>query len=325
MTGSTLVKAVAGLLLVLLLLGVSCNHLYYKAVRRFEWRVERTITSLRQTAELYIVAQREANRFRLLASRLNEWAEIIGSVLHRPWTPQPAGRAQTAVETLTNLPAAIAVAVPPQKGLDIKPVVMARAIQVLTSRGWASQVFDDAIDAYESNVRSARDGGHLAAELDTLDNPTSPLALLSTFFLKGEAGIYATATARERIEKALTDGDLELPPRSVRRTGKYADGETVSDAQFFGGVLHQAIPFVRDIWTPNGLMNHKNVPNESAVWMPRVGGQSRTETITHYRATGDVAMRVDISRRCDITDLRVFKPGRTEEDLPPDPTQDGDF
>ena len=325
MTESNLVKAIAGLLLVLLLLGVLFNHLYYKAVRRFEWTVERTLASRRQTAELYVVAQREANRFRLLASRLNEWAEIIGSVLHRPWTPQPAARAQTAVETLTHLPAAVAVAVPPQKGLDVKPVVMARAIQVLTSRGWANQAFDDAIDAYESNVRSARDGGHLSAELDTLDNPTSPLALLSTFFLKGEAGTYATATARERIEKALTDGDLELPPRSVRRTGEYADGETVSDAQFFGGVLHQAIPFVRDIWTPNGLMNHKNVPDESAVWMPRVAGQSRTETLTRFPATGDVAMRVDISRRCDITDLQVFKPETTEEDLPPDPTQDGDF
>jgi hypothetical protein len=324
MTASNLVSAIAGLLLVVVLLGVLFNHLYYKAVRRFEWMVERTLASRRQTAEHYVVAQREANRFRLLASRLNDWAEIIGSVLHRPWTPQPAGRAQTAVETLTHLPAAVAVAVPPQKGLDVKPVVMARAIQVLTSRGWANQAFDDAIDAYESNVRSARDGGHLAAELDTLDNPTSPLALLSTFFLKGEAGTYATATARERIEKALTDGDLELPPRSVRRTGEYADGETVSDAQFFGGVLRQAIPFVRDIWTPNGLMNHKNVPNESAVWMPRVAGQSRTETITRFPATGDVAMRVDISRRCDITDLQVFKP-ETAEDLPPDPTQDDDF
>jgi hypothetical protein len=324
MAAYNLVSAIAGLLLVLLLLGVLFNHLYYKAVRRFEWMVERTLASRRQTAELYVVAQREANRFKLLASRLNEWAEIIGSVLHRPWTPQPASRAQTSVETLTHLPAALAVAVPPQKGLDIKPVVMARAIQVLTSRGWANQVFDDAIDAYESNVRSARDGGHLAAELDTLDNPTSPLALLSTFFLKGEAGIYATATARERIEKALADGDLELPPRSVRRTGEFADGETVSDAQFFGGVLHHAIPFVRDIWTPNGLMNHKNVPSESAVWMPRVAGQSRTETITRFPATGDVAMRVDISRRCDITDLQVFKPETTDE-LPPDPAQDGDF
>jgi hypothetical protein len=327
MTTSELVKAITELAVTSLLLGVIFNHLFFMAVHHYELMVERDLASRRRTAELYVVAQLETRRLQLLGSRLNEWAEIIGGVLHRPWTPQPAESAETAVGTLTHLPAAVAVAVPPQQTSEISPVVMARTIQVLRSQGWANQGFDDAVAAYESNVRNAHDGGHLAADLDTLHGPTSPLGLLWAFFVTGEAGTYATAFARARIEKALADGDLELPPRSVRRVGEYADGETVSDAQFFSGALHAATPFVGDLWTPTGLMNHKNVPDKSVVWMPRAAGPSLAESLIRHPANGDVAMRVDISRRCDISDLRVFSTETmaTSYSPEPEPATDRDF
>ncbi len=311
MTASELVKAVVGLVLVSLLVGVVFNHLFYQAESRFWRSFKETLASREETAERYVLVQSEALRLQLLVSRLNDWADIIGSVLHRPWTPQPVVPTATlSEEGLNRLPAAVAIALPLQQKSEISPVVMARVIQDLTPKGWATQLFQDAIEAYESHVRSAHAGGHLAADLDTLDGPTSPLALLCAFFVKGEAGTYATADARMRIEKALTDGALELPPRSVRRTGEYADGETVSDAQFFGGLLDPAISFVRDIWTPTGLNGDRNVPDEdkSTVWMPRGATAKRAGSVRVRPATGDVAMRVDIRHRCDISDLLLFSP-----------------
>lgn len=311
MTASDLAKAIAGLVLVTLFVGVVFNHLFYQAERRFWQQFKKTLATREETAERYVLVQSEALRLQLLVSRLNGWAEIIGSVLHRPWTPALVGPAATlSEESLCHLPAAVALALPLEKKPEISPVVMARVIQDLTPIKWATDLFQDAIEAYESHVRSAHGGGHLAADLDTLDGPTSPLALLCAFFVKGEAGTYATANARKRIEKALADGELELPPRSVRRSGEYADGETVSDAQFFGGLMDPAIAFVPDIWTPTGLNGDRNVPDEdkSTVWMPRGAAAKRAGPVLVRPATGDVAMRVDIRHRCDISDLLLFSP-----------------
>lgn len=324
MTPSELTKSLAGTFLVLLLIGMLFNHQFYKAVRHFEWVVEQTLARRRETAEQYVVARREASRLQLLASRLNDWAEIIGSVLHCPWTPAPLSGPTTAVESLTHLPAAVAVAVPPDQASGISPIVMARAVQVLTERGWANQLFDRGVDAYELNVRSARDSGQLAADLDTLSSPTSALGLLWAFFRTGEAGRYATTTARGQISEALDQSVLELPPRSVRRIGEHADGQAVSDSQFFGGVLFPAIPFVGDLWTPTGLLKHKNVPDQSLAWMPRAAGASRMKSLDRYTAIGDVAMRVDLSRRCVTSDLLVFAPEAAAKEQPSDRPA-GDF
>ncbi|HEY8720199.1 hypothetical protein [Pengzhenrongella sp.] len=306
MSASDLVKTIEWMLIIALALGVFFNHVYYKAVRHFEWQVQHELARRRETAERFVVANREARRLQLLGSAFNEWAEIIGSVLHRPWNAQPAGVHGPALETLTHLPAAVAVAVPPDKVLEVSPVVRARAIEVLTSRGWANRAFDSGVDAYEAHVRLAREGGHLSADLDTLTSPTSPRGLLWDFFYAGRAAEYATSRARTRIEMALAQGELELPPRAVRRTGEYTDGATVSDVAYFGGALFPAIQFVDDIWTGAGLMREKNVPDKSVAWMPSEAGAKRVGSVDHRLATGDVAVRIDLSRRCDVSDLVVF-------------------
>jgi hypothetical protein len=74
------------------------NHLFFMAVHHYELKVQEEFASRRQTMELYVVAQRETRRLQLLASRLNEWTEIISSALHRPWTPQPASITATVGE-----------------------------------------------------------------------------------------------------------------------------------------------------------------------------------------------------------------------------------
>lgn len=305
LTTAEMWQAIGAAFVLALILGIFFNHLYYREVRHFEWMVEETLTRRRRTAEQYVVAQRESRRLRLLASRFSDWAEIIGCVLHRPWLPNTSSQEVLPVERLGALPAAVAVAVPALQA-DIRPVVMARAIQVLSPRGWATKHFDRAIAAYEASVRSARDGGHLAADLDTLQSPTSPLGLLWAFFMEGEAGRQAAVEARERIHEALNDGELEMPQRSVKRVGDYSDGVEVSDAEFLAAVAGGATPFVSDMWTPSGLMRERHLPEKSIAWLPRSTAVPGSTRLDRLAARGDVSMRVDLARRCDLTDVLVF-------------------
>lgn len=306
MTQDQMWLAIGATALVLLVIGVLLNHRYYRAVRHFLWMVEEALAHRRRTAESYIVARRESRRLAVLTSRFNEWAEIIGTVLHRPWQQAPPAPPQIPVDRLEELPAAVAVAVPSVQEAHVKPVVLVRAIQVLSAPGWATQNFDHAIDAYERHVRHARDGGHLAADLDTLDSDTSPLRLLWAFFVEGDAGRFAAQAARERVSEAVAAGALELPPTQVVRKGAYAEGGPVQEAEFLQGVVGPATPFVKDMWTPSGLVAERQIPVRSLVWLRGGPGGGKAAAFERRPASGDVAMRVDLSSRCTPDDLALF-------------------
>ncbi|MBD9697905.1 hypothetical protein IGS67_00110 [Flavimobilis sp. GY10621] len=306
---SELWTGIVGAVLVGLVVGIFANHVYYQTVLNFEERVNEMVHRRRVTADRYVDAVRESSRLGMLLGRLEEWAEIIGWALHRTCTPAPSSRETLAVDRLGNLPATVAIATPASDELDVSPVVLSRAVQVLSPRGWATDAFDRAIDHYEAHRRPARDGGHLAADLDTLGHSASPFRLLHDYFVEGAAARYCVEDARLRLDRALDDGELELPPRAMTRRGRFGDGRESSDEEFLAAALGPVTPFVLDIWTPTGQTKERQRPTLSIAWLPQDVGRVHVPDGSGLQvrsATGDVAVRVDIGDRCDITDIVHF-------------------
>ncbi|MEO8107968.1 MAG: hypothetical protein ABI720_11690, partial [Actinomycetes bacterium] len=312
-----MVNSVAASLLLVLLVAGLANHWFYRAVRAYEWSVQNLLATRRQTAEEYVAANREASRLELLSRALLDWSEVIGWILHHPWRPIPAAP-RTLTEALDSLPGAVAIAVPAKDSADMPITNVVATAGLLCSPGWSSRQFDHVAELHEQMSGADRGDGYLAADTDTLDGSTSPRRRLLHYLSAGDAQIAITDSARAAVREAVTAGDLQLPARVVTRLGGYGDGHDLSDATFFGATLGAAIPFVIDIWTPRGLQRRRHMPVASTAWVPRRDAGLASANVSVMEATGDIALRVDLSPTCEPADIASFE---TMPDHAPEPIE----
>jgi hypothetical protein len=306
----------ASVLLVVLLAGL-VNHLFYRAVRAYEWAVQKLLAARRQTAEEYVAANREASRLGLLSQALLDWSEAIGWILHHPWRLTPAV-ARTVTDALDTLPAAVAIAVPTEESTDLPIINVVATAGLLCSPGWSSRQFDLVAELHEQRTGADRRDGYLAADTDTLDSAASPRRQLLQYLSDGEAQTAITESARTSVREAVTAGNLQLPARVVARLGGYGDGHDLSDTTFFGATLGTAIPFVIDVWTPRGQQRRRHLPFASTAWIPRREGGFPSAAVSVMEATGDIALRVDLSPTCEPADIANFE---AVPDHAPEPIQ----
>ncbi len=281
---------------------IGAHHFYYRTLRRYEWVTEQALVDRRRRAEARIFARRERARLRLLHDALVDWAEIIGHLVHRPWSPGTATSLELADDVVQAFPAAVGVGVARGAGeRGASPAALA-AVAVLCHRGWSSELFDDLVASLDEE---STDNGHSAADLDSRDSPLSPRRQLLQACRTGASSTLAAQRATARIREAVAEGRLRLPDRLIERVGRFADGRPVRETEFYRATLGPATPFALDQWTPAGLHRARHVPRTSSAWVPRVdgelpGGVEVTET------AGTVALRVDISRRAEPGDLLLF-------------------
>jgi hypothetical protein len=264
-----------------------------------------------------VAANREANRLELLSRALLDWSEAIGWILHHPWRPTPEVP-RTITDALDSLPAAVAIAIPTEANTDLPIINVVATAGLLCSPGWSSRQFDHIAELHEQRTGADRRDGYLAADTDTLDGPASPRRQLLQYLSDGEAQTAITDAARSSVREAVTAGNLELPARIVARLGGYGDGRDLSDTAFFGATSGTAIPFVIDTWTPRGLQRRRHLPTASTAWIPRREKGIRSADVSVLEATGDIALRVDLSPTCEPADIATFE---TVPDHAPEPIE----
>lgn len=282
------------------------NHGFFRAVRRHERGVQMLLAQRRRAAEAYVTSRREAQRLSAIYGSLLDWAEIIGWVLHRPWAPQPQETKSLSDEGLAGLPAAVAVARPDQSTADLPARNVATAAAELCSPGWSTRLFNQVTAMYEDRDDVDKDGGYLAADLDTLDSPQSPRRQLLELMKDGSGPRHLTERAHYSIRAALAGGRVDLPPRWVQRLGRFSDNVERQDVDFFAATTRPAIPFVDDTWTPRGLHRRRHLPEAVSAWLPQ-GVRASKDGLRVLPAQGDIAVRVDVSRICVPSDLTLFE------------------
>lgn len=285
---------------------VTANHAFYKATRKYEWDVASVLDRRRRASEEFVFSGRESARLGQLYGTLVDWSQIIGWVLHHPWSAVSTEFTEMPDDVIESLPAAMGVAQPLDLDEMLPPATVVQAVRLLHRKGWNTTNFERAYERFRETHTIDDDAGYLAVDLDTLDSPLSPRRLLQDFWADGRAAEGLTSNAVSSVRGAVDEGALELSTRRVRRVGQYGDGETLSEVEFFHATVGEATSFVTDMFSPRGLQGRKHYTNRSTAWVPRAAGSATRADVTVRDAESYVALRVDLSRRSSPTDLALF-------------------
>ncbi|MFH5824044.1 hypothetical protein [Georgenia sp. AZ-5] len=298
------------------------NHAYYRSVRRREWKVAREAEERGWRAESGSVVRRERARLELLREALLDWCEVVSWLLHRPWAPLDVPPVRLPEDVLSTLPAAVALGVGRAVDDQARHDAARAAAAVLCRPGWVTESFD-ALVAHLGEGSDLRTDGYLAADLDVRGGPPGQRGRLLETVRSGAAATLATAAAVADVRRAVEEGRLRLPERRVDRLGRLGPpGQPVSESEFLRTMVQEPTPFALDQWSPRGLQRARHLPTTALVWLPGTGtepsGSVSAVTATGARptvrwATGQVALRVDISRRAEPGDLLLFAPVPTAQ------------
>lgn len=296
------------LLATALVLLAAANHRFYKAVLTYEWAVERELTQLhRDHAELMFVGT-ELARLQLLDTVLRDWVRILGEAIHRPWASPDREFEDLPEDVVAALPASMGVARQTMGEDAIPMATLMSAYRVLYPEHWATRSFDRAYEAFEESEPTGPNEGYRSADLDALDGPVSPRKRLREFWSSGEARAVLTDRAHADLHRAVRDGDLELPTRVVGRIGRYADGETGPEPEFFRATATESTMFSTDAFTAAGRQSRRHYVERSIAWIPTSAraAVSSDDGVQLHDCEGPNAVRVDVSRRTPAHDLSMF-------------------
>ncbi|ACZ30408.1 hypothetical protein Xcel_1377 [Xylanimonas cellulosilytica DSM 15894] len=282
------------------------NHAYYRANRRFVWRVQVLAADRLKTSEDVVFFGREAARLDQLNTTLVDWASIIGWVLHHP---------HGAVEDMTrtidegvvdSLPASFAIARASDED-EIPKKTLAQAVRLLYPQGWAASAFDHAYEVHQAEALSVDPAGIIAADLDQSESEYGPRRELLRFWDTRAASRILTTEAVETLREAVRDEFIHLSTRRVARLGEFGTGADIDEPDFYRGVATASTAFVNDMFTQVARVEGKQEVHRSVVWLPAVAdAREQEDTVLHAVGMQSVAVRADVSQRLAPTDLSMF-------------------
>jgi hypothetical protein len=315
-------RDVTRIVLIVLALLFAAGTFYFQRLRAYEWQVTQRIHSLRQASDDYVAARQQEKRWAIMCRGLQDWGEILGELLHRPWTHLPP--VEQEVGEYQSLPAAVAVAVP--VGVDTGPDqrIVVRTAEFICQRGWLADEFHRILDHSSRNDPSMLSlSGDMPADLDLGLRPNGPRRELVEAAATPEVKLDATRHLIGDITELLSHGNVRLPTQTVVRLGPYSVGDEVPDTEFLTASSDVDAPLARDLFDAESLVMGYNVPERVVLCLP-MGATPPSMEKAHVHSCGtSAAMRVDISPLLRASGIRLFADShRMEQYVPPD---DDDF
>ena len=317
-TTDQMIYVLVGLVVLALIVNTSANHVFYKAVRRYERDVEEQILRLRRIKDTFLHAGREKSRFEYLYRILEDWVFVIGELLHKPWSPVRGQYEDIDDDIVEALPAAMGVARQASTDDSVPTRILLQAAELIYTKGWASHQFDVVHENWENDQSSGPNEGYRAVDLDTSESITSPLHRLREFFATGEASRLLSERARGALQAAVVDGSFELPDRVVSRVGRYGDGMNVAEPGFYRVTATETTTFAADLFAASARQRRLHYVARSLAWIPNGARLKIHDGPVELRdSAGSTAVRVDISRKLPASELTTFGNIGPEETLDP--------
>jgi hypothetical protein len=318
-------RALAGVLIAIavFLLG---GHLYYRALRRYEWQVRQRMHALRVATDEYVSARQQEKRWEIMRRGLSDWVEILGSVLHAPFTTE-AQHVQAVTEELPGVPAAVAVAVAMGREdvTDSIPELSRGAAEALCTQGWLREEFARLLTASPSNNPEGRaSSGDLPADLDLGLRANGPRQELVRAARSTRVKQSAAEAAIGKIRKLAVEGRVEVPDLTVVRTGPYSSGHAEEHTDFFSSTIDVKAPFAGEIFSEAAQVSGLQMPSWRALTLPP-GVKVLSDGQTQIERSGlSLMTRVDVSPTLRPDDVSLFVT-RTENKAAAEATVPDDF
>jgi len=294
----------AAVILVVFFVG---GHIYYRALKKYEWAVRTRLHALRVASDEYVTARQQEKRWALMYAGVLDWNDILAELLHRPWSDRQLEHEERE-SALTGLPAAVAVAVPSEQSVVVSPDHVMEALEAICRRGWVKEGFGRLIEAsYENDP--ARNGslGDLAADLDLgLRHNGARADLLKTI---RSDGVRETATMGvvEDIRRLSDQDRIRTPSLRVQRTGEYSTDEPQEDREFLEESNNNSSPFAVDLFSDRALVAQQHLPEATYFSLPRGVSKPTLTNAQVQKSTLPLVTRVDVSRVLRPNDLKMFQ------------------
>lgn len=312
-----MIYALVALFLALAIVLGLANHAFYKAMRRYEWAVRQRIANLRTTRDSFVFYGQEKSRLDFLYGALAEWTRLLGELVHQPWGALSSDYEDLNDELVDAFPASMGVARQPGHDVEIPVKVLIEATSIVYPRGWLSRVFDAVHDRWEDEQGARSDEGYRAVDLDTSTSSQSPRSRLMNYFASGEGRRTSAERVRSSIRAAVLDGSLVLPDRVVRRVGRFGDGKTYPEPDFYAVTATENIVFSTELFSASAAQKRLHYVDRSVSWAPASSVVRDGESLVEHRiCDGPTAVRVDISRRLPAAEITVFARPTTPLQLP---------
>lgn len=289
---------------------ICINHAFYKSFRQYEWGIQSALADQRHFYERRAWVRQEVVRTRILLSGWFDWTRIISEVLHRTWHPVSTQYESLNDDVVDQLPAAMAVGRQEDDGIEgIPQGVFVAAYRVNYPPGWAQQAFDDAYAMFRERLAVQESKTFLEVDADIRPSPISPRTQLVEYWKNGEGRRDLGESRANRLRELVQDGDLTIPHRIVRRLGRYSDGYSVSELDFFLPTHTSSTTFALDAFRASARAKSLHYVKTTRAWLPPLATDARPggSALTRVQASStSTALRVDISRRLDPGELEVF-------------------
>lgn len=295
-------RLVAVVLAILLLAGT----FYFQSLRKYEWEVTQRLHALHEAGDEYATAKQQLQRWALMYTGLQDWGCILSELLHSPWARTRHEKA--AVADYEDLPAAVAIATPVDDRAGTHPRVVNQGVEVACHRGWLAEEFAQMVTASPLNNPDAQpDGGHLPADLDLGLRAHGARAELVDVACAELTKAQAKENLIRDLRGRVADGDLVMPAQTVRRLGRYAAGDEVSDRDFFSGSNDIEAPFAVELFEPSAQVARYNNAERIFYCLPVGTAHPKPEQADVLYWGLSVASRVDVSPNMHPDSLTLFR------------------
>ncbi len=282
------------------------GHLYYRALRKYEWQVRVRLDTLRVASNEYVAASQQEKRWTLMYEGVLDWSDILAELLHRPWAELAAPEPERDLHP-QGLPAAVALAVPAGVSIDPPQELVAEAVEAMCVRGWLRGSFDYVVSRSFANDpgRNGR-SGDLPADLDLGLRELGPRADLLRTIKDPRERESRTLAVRDVIAEMVADEEIRTPPLKVRRIGEYSGGEIQDHRAFIASATQPATPFTQDVFTDSALVAKRHVPHLTALTVPPGVKPVESQAVVMHRSGSSLATRVDISQTLQPSEIKLF-------------------
>ena len=284
------------------------GHIYYRALRRYEWQVRQRMHRLRQATDEFVAARQQQKRWEIMERGVTDWVVILGNLLRSPLAADAALSPAPGSE-LPGIPAAVAVAVAVAKDqVDESAADLSRgAAEALCTRGWLRDEFARCLAGSPSNDPSSRaSSGDLPADLDLGLRASGARNELVRVSSSPKIKQAATRAAIEKIQNLAIEGRVEVPDLTVVRTGPYSSGEPEDHTAFFSATVELTAPFASEIFSEGAQVAGLQMPAWRALTVPPGVNVTSGDTTRIERSGLSLMTRVDVSSTLKADDVSLF-------------------
>lgn len=290
---------------VVLLVLVASNHLFYRAVRRYETQLARDIAAQRAATERALWCKGQIARLEAQETAMTDWGYILSDIVHRPWNRVPKAPREMSDAVVEALPASMGVA-GIDRNVDLPFQSTAAAARAVYVKGWLGHALETIVRDFDS-VEIDGDSGFSSVEADTSDRETGPRRRFLRFLEDPKSRQSATEAAEQRFRTGVDSQEIPIPTRTVERRGPYSNHQHIAEPNYFAAVAGEGIAFAGDVFTASGRQRLAHYVDRSAAWLPaNVHMGPNAPAMKIEAADGANAVRIDLSRRLDLNDLVLF-------------------